>query len=352
MNENDLSTALQARVLEAIANRTPLRIFGGGSKDFYGRCNEGQAFDVSGHCGVVGYEPSELVITARAGTPLSEIEALLAQHKQMLPFEPPHFGSAATLGGCVAAGLSGPRRPWAGAVRDAVLGVAMLNGQGELLRFGGQVMKNVAGYDVSRLMAGSLGTLGVLLELSLKVLPRPAQEITLLHEADADTAQRKIIAWSRLPLPLSATLHHGRQLRVRLSGTAEGVQAAQRQIGGDLLGDHALWNEVREQRLDYFEDEAPLWRLSLPAAARIDLPGDWLSEWGGAQRWLHSDAPSAKIRAAAAMAGGHATLFRGHDSSGETFQPLPPTMLRLHQRIKQALDPHGIFNPGRMYAEL
>lgn len=351
MNENDISKDLQMRVQSAIADNTPLRIFGGGSKDFYGRCNEGQAFDVSGHRGVIGYEPSELVVTARAGTPLSEIEALLAQHNQMLPFEPPHFGPTATLGGCIAAGLAGPRRPWAGAVRDAVLGVVLLNGKGELLRFGGQVMKNVAGYDVSRLMTGSLGTLGVLLELSIKVLPRPAREITLLHETDAASAQQKIVAWSRLPLPLSATLHHGKQLHVRLSGTAEGVKAARERIGGDLIEDDQPWAAVREQRLAYFASDLPLWRLSIPTTAQIELPGDWLSEWGGAQRWLCSDAPAAKIRAAAATAGGHATLFRGHDGSGEPFQPLPPALLRLHQRVKQALDPHGVFNPGRMYAE-
>ncbi len=351
MAEHDLTEALQARVLEAIALRRPLRIFGGGSKDFYGRCNEGQALDISGHSGVITYDPSELVITARAGTPLHEIETLLTQHGQMLPFEPPHFGPNATLGGCVATGLSGPRRPWAGAVRDAVLGIKLLNGKGEVLRFGGQVMKNVAGYDLSRLMAGSLGTLGILLEVSVKVLPRPAQEITLLQETDAETIQHKLIAWSRLPLPLSATLNHAGRLYLRLSGTTEGIQAARGQIGGDLLEDNAIWADVREQRLAFFTDE-PLWRLALPSIAHIALPGDWLSEWGGALRWLRTDQPAAKIRAAAATAGGHATLFRGHDGSGEVFQPLPLGLLKLHRRVKHALDPHGIFNPGRLYAEL
>ena len=351
MNEHDLTETLQARVLEAIALRRPLRILGSGSKDFYGRCTKGQALDIGDHSGVLTYEPSELVITARAGTPLNQIETLLTQHGQMLPFEPPHFGPNATLGGCVATGLSGPRRPWAGAVRDAVLGVKLLNGKGEVLRFGGQVMKNVAGYDLSRLMAGSLGTLGILLEISIKVLPRPAQEITLRQELDAETAQQKLIAWSRLPLPISASLHHAGQLHVRLSGTIEGIQAACDQIGGDRLDGNGIWDDIREQRLDFFTDE-PLWRLALPATARIALTGDCLSEWGGALRWLHTGQPAAGIRAVAATAGGHATLFRGHDGGGEVFQPLPPALLKLHQRMKQALDPHGIFNPGRLYATL
>ena len=357
MNATDLTTDLQTRVRDAAERGTPLAIRAGGSKAFYGRAMAGEALELKEHRGVVSYEPTELVVTARAGTPLAELEALLAAQGQMLPFEPPHFGapgqiSAATVGGMVAAGLSGPGRPWAGSVRDAVLGVKILNGKGEALSFGGQVMKNVAGYDLSRLMAGSLGTLGVILEVSLKVLPKPAQTLTLVQQATADEAAARLSAWGRLPLPISATLHLAGRLYMRLSGTGLGVAAARSAIGGETA-DAAIWDDVREQNMDFFRTDANLWRLSLPPAApAIDLPGEVLSEWAGAQRWLKSDAPAAKVRAAAAVAGGHATLFRGHNGSAEVFHPLQPVLLGLHQRLKQSLDPRGIFNPGRMYAEL
>jgi glycolate oxidase FAD binding subunit len=352
MTDCDLTSELQARVRDAAERGTPLAIRGGGSKAFYGRAVQGEPLEVAGHRGVVSYEPTELVITARAGTPLAEVEALLAGRGQMLPFEPPHFGGQATIGGMVAAGLSGPARPWAGAVRDAVLGVKILNGRGEILSFGGQVMKNVAGYDLSRLMAGALGTLGVILEVSLKVLPRPARMTTLVQELDAAGAARHLAAWGRQPLPISATLHQEDRLYIRLSGTALGVAAAQKTIGGEAA-DAGIWEDLREQRLDFFQTGLPLWRLSLPAAAgRLDLPGDSLSEWGGALRWLKTGLPAAKVRAAAAVAGGHATLFRGHDGQGEVFRPLSPVLMGLHQRLKQSLDPRGILNPGRMYAGL
>lgn len=350
MTDCDLTNELQSRVRDAAESGTPLAIRGGGSKAFYGRTVRGEPLELSGHRGVVSYEPTELVVTARAGTPLGEIEALLAGRGQMLPFEPPRFTEHATVGGMVAAGLSGPGRPWAGAVRDAVLGVKIINGRGEVLCFGGQVMKNVAGYDISRLMAGSLGTLGVILEVSLKVLPKPAQVTTLLQVADAAEAARHLAAWGRHPLPISASLHFEDRLYIRLSGTALGVAAARKTIGGEA-SDAAIWADLREQRLDFFQGDAGLWRLSLPPAANLHLPGEVLTEWGGAQRWLRTDAPAAKVRAAAAVAGGHATLFRGHDGSAEVFQPLPPVLLGLHERLKQSLDPQGILNPGRMYAE-
>lgn len=352
MTDIDLTSELQARVRGASENGTPLAIRGGGSKAFYGRATQGEPLDMAGHRGVVSYEPTELFITVRAGTPLAEVEALLAERDQMLPFEPPHFGATATVGGMVAAGLSGPGRPWAGAVRDAVLGVKLINGQGEVLSFGGQVMKNVAGYDLSRLMAGALGTLGVILEVSLKVLPRPAQVVSLVQEADAAEAGRRLADWGRLPLPISASLHHGGRLYLRLSGTALGVSAARKALGGEET-DSGIWVAAREQRLEFFQTERPLWRLSLPPAADgLDLPGETLTEWGGALCWLKTDAPAARVRAAATVAGGHATLFRGHDGTAEVFQPLSPVLLGLHQRLKQSLDPRGILNPGRMYAEL
>jgi len=347
---NDISLALQARVQEALADKTPLVIQAGGSKAFYGRKGVGTPLDVKGHAGIVSYAPTELVVTVRCGTLLAYLEAVLAGQGQMLPFEPPHFMDGATVGGMVAAGLSGPRRPWSGAVRDAVLGVKLLTGKGEILNFGGQVMKNVAGYDVSRLLAGSLGSLGVILEVSLKVLPQPAKEITLVQEADAATALARLTAWQGKAWPLSASLHDGERLWLRLSGAHAGVNAARDALGGEEVQDASLWLRARDQGLPFFQAGKPLWRLSLPPSTPVlDLPGTWLTEWGGAQRWLVSEAPAASIRAAAAAVGGHATWFRGHDGKGEVFHPLPMPLKTLNQRLKASFDPDGIFNPGVMF---
>lgn len=347
-----MEAELIERVKQAAETASPLCIRGGGSKTFYGRHCAGELLDVSGHRGIVSYEPSELVVTARAGTPLAEIEAVLAEHGQLLPFEPPHFGPGATLGGMVAAGLSGPRRPWGGSVRDAVLGVRLINGRGEALRFGGQVMKNVAGYDLSRLMAGALGSLGVLLEVSVKVLPRPAEERTRMFELSAESAAARQLEWGRLPLSLSGTLYDGERLFVRLCGSARGVAAGLEALGGAEVSD-APWQAVKEQTLPFFLGDGPLWRICLPAAApSLNLPGAGLTEWGGALRWLRTDLPAERVRQRAAALGGHATLFRGHDGRGEVFTPLAPVLYALHKRVKRALDPQDIFNPGRMYAEL
>ena len=364
------------QVKQAISRRTPICIVGGGSKSFFGRACNGEALDVSGHRGIVAYEPTELVITARAGTPLAEIEAALAANNQMLPFEPPHFSpptraaeresyvhtdnphslspalsrsrergqNSATLGGMVAAGLSGPRRPWGGSVRDAVLGVKLLNGRGEVLRLGGQVMKNVAGYDVSRLMVGALGTLGVLLEVSVKVLPRPACERTLVFEGDAKTLPAT--------LPISASIQFDGKNFLRLSASSRCVEMAAGSLGGEAA-DPAIWAAVRDQTLPFFQTDLPLWRISLPPAApALNLPGNELIEWAGAQRWLATDLPAETIRQRVGALGGHATLFRNHTAADLVFQPLPAAMLALHQRVKKSLDPHGIFNPGHLYAEL
>jgi glycolate oxidase FAD binding subunit len=319
-----------------------------------GREPVGEPLSLAGHAGILSYEPSELVVTARSGTPLAELEAALESQGQMLAFEPPHLGPEATIGGCVAAGLSGPRRPYGGAVRDHVLGVRLLNGRGEVLRFGGEVMKNVAGYDLSRLMVGALGTLGVLLDVSLKVLPRPAVEITLRRPASAAEAIETMNRWAGRPLPLSAGAFDGELLHVRLSGTESGVRAARRVVGGDPVDDGgAFWQRLREQRHAVFETARPLWRLSVPPATPpLDLPGRQLVDWGGAQRWVLTDAPAQQVRALAAGAGGHATLFRGGDRSGEVFHPLAPPIAALHRRLKAAFDPQGLFNPGRLYADL
>ncbi len=351
--DNDFSVELADKVREAADKKMPLRIVGSGTKAFYGRPVEGQPLCVAGHRGIVSYEPTELTVTARAGTPLAELERLLAQKNQMLAFEPPHFGAGATLGGTIACGFSGPRRPYAGAARDFVLGVRIVNGKGECLRFGGEVMKNVAGYDVSRLMVGSLGTLGVLLEVSLKVLPRPAAEVTLAISMDAAEAIQRMNEWAGRPLPLSAACHVGDTLYMRLSGSANAVKAARVKLGGEIVArSEEFWRKLREHELGFFAGDTPLWRLSLPpACAPLELPGKWLYDWGGAQRWLRSEAPADEIFRTAKQAGGHATLFRGGERGGNVFHPLPPALAALHRRLKQALDPAGILNPGRIGEE-
>ncbi|HKJ71677.1 MAG TPA: glycolate oxidase subunit GlcE [Gammaproteobacteria bacterium] len=352
--DNDRTAELQAGLREALADGAPLAIRGGGTKAFYGREIAGRPLEVSGHSGIVHYEPTELVVTARAGTPLAALEALLAEHGQQLACEPPHFGDGATVGGMVAAGLAGPRRPWGGAVRDAVLGVRVLGGDGEVLHFGGEVMKNVAGYDLSRLMAGSLGVLGVILEVSLKVLPVPAVTTTRVLEADAGAALARLAEWGRQPLPLTGAAHVDGRLHLRLAGNASAVAEAAERVGGEEhSGGEAFWTDLREQRLAFFAGEVPLWRLSLPPAAPLTaVAGERLIDWGGAQRWLRTDAPAETVQAAAREAGGHAARFRGGDRTGEVFAPLSPALSSLHRSLKRALDPHGLFNPGRMYSEL
>ena len=349
--EADLSQ-LSERVRSAASTNKPLRIRGSGSKDFYGYALEGEPLDMRSYAGVLAYEPTELVITARAGTPLAEVERTLAAGNQMLAFEPPHFGPNATLGGCVAAGFSGPRRAAAGSVRDFVLGVKTMHAQGEVLSFGGQVMKNVAGFDLSRLMAGSFGTLGVVLEVSLKVLPRPEQEVTLRLEIDQARAIESMNRWAAQPLPISATCWTDGALTLRLSGSALGLTAAQKKVGGSLVEDAgAFWEAVREQRLDAFRG-ATLWRMSINSTtAPLDLPGAQLLEWNGALRWLASDAPAEHVFALARGAGGHATRFRG-GQPGTPVMQLDPGVLAVHRRLKAALDPQGIFGPRRLHADL
>jgi len=347
----DASQQLLDRVRAALAGGTPLRIQGGGSKAFLGRPVQGVALDSGEHRGIVRYDPTELVVTVRAGTPLAELEAALEAEGQMLACEPPHFGAHATVGGMIAAGLSGPRRPWSGAVRDFVLGSRVITGLGTQLRFGGEVMKNVAGYDLSRLMAGSFGCLGLITEVSLKVLPRPRACRSLRLEMSLEQALRRLARWGRQPMPISAASHDGRTLQLRLEGGESSVSAAAATLGGEPL-DAAYWHDLREQRLPFFADPRPLWRLSLPPnAPALTLPGEQLVDWGGAQRWLKTDADADTVRAIAAAAGGHAACWTpGHVDS--PFQPLDPLLLRYHRQLKAQLDPKGIFNPGRMYAEV
>ncbi len=333
-------------------SHTPLRIRGAGSKDFYGGMLSGEVLDVAGYRGIVAYEPTELYITARCGTPLAEVEAALAGKGQMLACEPPHF-SGATVGGCVAAGLSGPRRQQAGAVRDFVLGVKLVDGTGQVLNFGGQVMKNVAGYDVSRLLAGSLGTLGVLAEVTLKVLPRPVAERTLVFALDAGESIARLNQWGGQPLPISASFWHDGKLWLRLSGARAAVEAASGKLGGSVVPEaDSLWQSVREQTHPAFAGGI-LWRLALPSTAGDPgLDGLRAIEWGGALRWYAGEQEA--VRGAAARLGGHAVLYRAPESlrcREDAFAPLSPALLALHRRLKKAFDPRGILNPGRLYAE-
>jgi glycolate oxidase FAD binding subunit len=383
---------LAGRIRAAAGSGTPLRIRGGGSKDFYGEAAQGELLETAPLAGVISYEPTELVVTARAGTPLAELEALLAEHQQCLPFEPPHFGSrgepspaplggeargpgphdsgpaagsAATVGGMVASGLSGPARASAGSVRDYVLGLTMINGRGEILTFGGQVMKNVAGYDVSRLVAGSLGTLGLIAEVSLKVLPVASAEATLKFELSQAEALRRLNAWGGQPLPLNAScwvddagVH---TLYLRLRGAVAAVEAACKKLGGERMDNAPVaadWRACRDQRLPWFTDrrDRDLWRLSVPQTAPVlDLPELPVIEWHGGQRWVSGEPGDAgRLREAASRAGGHATLFApasGRPHATGRFAALAAPLDRIHRELKRQFDPAGILNRGRMYAD-
>ncbi|MFO0232193.1 MAG: glycolate oxidase subunit GlcE [Burkholderiales bacterium] len=352
--------ALRDCVRAADAARIRRRRRGGGTKDFYGEPAGGEPLDLRPLSGIVSYEPTELVVSARCGTPLAELEAALAERRQCLPFEPPHFGAGATVGGMVAAGLSGPRRASAGAVRDYVLGAVLMNAQGELLHFGGQVMKNVAGYDVSRLLAGSLGILGPIVQVSLKVLPVPPAEATVLMSAGLREALESMNRWAGEPLPISATAWHAGDLGVRFSGARAAVEAAVARFvdaHGALPVEPAqaasVWTGLREHTDPFFDGELPTWRLSVPPTAQpFEFPGRQLVEWGGALRWFRTDVDPAVVRQAAATVGGTATLFRSRDRAPGVFPPLAPAVLELHRRIKREFDPRGIFNPGRLVAGL
>ncbi|AXJ04579.1 glycolate oxidase subunit GlcE [Pseudomonas fluorescens] len=347
----DDSAALLEQVNRALENATPLRIQGANSKAFLGRIVGGEILDTRAHRGIVSYDPTELVITARCGTPLAELLAVLDASQQMLACEPPAFADDATVGGMIATGLSGPRRPWSGSVRDFVLGTRIITGHGKHLRFGGEVMKNVAGYDLSRLMAGSYGSLGVITEVSLKVLPKPRACLSLSLQMTGEQALLRLAEWGQQPLPISAACHDGRQLRLRLEGGEGSVAAARDRLGGELI-DNSLWADLNEQRLDFFDEDQPLWRLSVPLnTPPLNLPGEQWLDWGGAQRWLKSTAEASVIRKVVSDVGGHATCY-SHGLIDEPFHPLTPALLHYHRQLKRQLDPRGIFNPGRLYAEL
>ncbi len=363
---SDDSIALQLQVQEALLQKQALTIKGSGSKNFFGGLikNNLTPLSVIKHCGVVNYEPKELVITARAGTSLAAIQSLLAEQGQMLAFEPPAFSEQATLGGTIACGLSGPRRPYAGSARDFVLGSKIINGQAEILHFGGEVMKNVAGYDVSRLMVGALGTLGLILEVSLKVLPLPEQEISLTLEYPVNEAIEQMNKWSATPLPISAACYDGANLYIRLSGAAAAVSAGSKRIGGDIIADgKAFWYSVRELRHGFFNSDKFLWRLSLPSdTPYIELPGKQFIDWGGALRWYIANTDDNQdLFSIITRHGGQVSLFRASADNtaknnylrhNDAFHPLSTALLDLHKQLKHAFDPQGIFNPGRLYREL
>jgi glycolate oxidase FAD binding subunit len=366
-NDPELSRLVD-RVHSARAASIALDIKGGGSKHFYAEAPVGEPLDMRALAGISSYEPSELVVTARAGTTLAELESVLAERGQCLAFEPPRCAPGCTLGGMIAAGLSGPSRASTGAVRDFTLGVTLLNGYGEVLSFGGQVMKNVAGYDVSRLVTGSWGVLGAICEASIKVLPVRPATVTLAFSVEEPQALSCLWTWGTRALPLHASTWMEGRLLVRLGGAESAVQEARRDLcaampgGGPLDADlaSAWWESIRDQRHAFFRfSDAELargeclWRLSLPATTvPLQLPGRQLIEWGGALRWWRSAAPADVMRSAAAQAGGHATLVRAVHKSAGAFAPPGAAAMRIHRNLKAAFDPAGVFNPGRLYAGL
>jgi glycolate oxidase FAD binding subunit len=354
--------------IDTIAERVrgasaPFAIRGTGSKEFYGEPVRGEPLSTLELKGITSYEPTELVVTVRAGTAIADLEAALAERGQQLAFEPPRFGGRGSVGGMVAAGLAGPARAAAGSVRDHLLGATLVDGRGDVVRFGGRVMKNVAGYDVSRALAGSLGILGVICEVSLKVVPLPAAIGTLEFHVDEAEALRRLDRWAGQPLPVSASAWRDGRLYLRLAGAAAAVEAAARGLGGDALDPGIaaqLWRGLRDhdgtfhhRALDAVEQGRTWWRISLPAAtAPLALDGDLLIEQGGTLRWLVTDHDAATVRAAASRAGGHATQFRALDRSPGVFAPLSAPLARLHRALKHAFDPRSLFNPGRLYPGL
>lgn len=353
---SDLSQQLQEQVLNARLEQQPLKIVGGGSKAFMGRASTGSILNMAGHSGIVDYQPVELVLTARAGTSLIEIEAVLAEHNQVLAFEPPCFSNAATLGGTLACNQSGPGRPWTGSIRDHVLGTRVINGLGEHLRFGGQVMKNVAGYDVSRLQAGAMGTLGIITEISLKVLPKPAASRTLVWEMEAKEAIHFMNNLASRPKPLSAACWLAGYVYVRLSGAHSAVDATVSAFQKEwqvteLEEPENFWQQLNFQQLAFFSTGAPLWRFSVNSAANIDeLDAHCLIDWGGAQRWYAASADKQQMQVSAAQAGGQVSLFSGGNRQLEVMHEPPLALKIIQQRVKKAFDPDAILNPGRLYS--
>ena len=350
--DNNLELELQQRVTQALASGTALAIRGGGSKSFYGQSVEGEPLELGLHTGIIDYDPAELVITLRAGCKLADVEALLAENNQMLGFEPLQLNESSTIGGVVASALAGPRRAWAGRVREFILGAKILSGRGEIMNFGGRVIKNVAGFDVSRLMVGALGTLCVILEVSLRLIPCFETEQTLVFE---HSSSKEHINWvnalSSKPLPLSASLWYGGCSSIRLSGSHQGVDSAVQQLGGDK--EQNIWPDLRQQKHKFFSAEGFILRLSLPQTCEQFLSDEIeLIEWGGALRWMSGDSDLQSLRQKIEKLNGSLCVYRGAGVDTEIFQPLSKPMMRLHRSLKSSFDPAGILNPGRLYPGL
>jgi glycolate oxidase FAD binding subunit len=344
----------QQQIQSAYETEMPLCIQGGNSKAFYGHDVSGEILDVSQNAGVISYEPTELVITVRAGTTVAEINQVLAAENQILPFDPPCFTEATTIGGAVACGLTGPGRPYIGATRDFILGIKTVSGKGEIMSFGGQVMKNVAGYDVSRLMSGSFGTLGVLLEVSLKVLPKPDYEMTVIGRFNAEEAIHLMNQWAGQPFPISATSYEQEQLFIRLSGHKKAVLSAKEKLQlVEYSDDDFSWDRLRDQQHNFFKEAKTLWRLSIPSATKkLLLDEKQLIEWGGALRWLDSNEPAEQLREMITQVGGQATLFRTGKKIAEIFHPLSEGIKKIHIGLKDAFDPKNILNRGKLYRDV
>jgi glycolate oxidase FAD binding subunit len=354
----DNTDYLISQVKDAYSKKLPLQIVAGNSKIFYGRKISYKEITLNSHSGVINYEPSELVITVRAGTPLSEINTELEKNSQMLAFEPPSYNSNSTIGGTIACGLSGSRRPFTGAARDFVLGTRILNGKGELLKFGGEVIKNVAGYDTSRLMTGALGTLGVLLDVSIKVIPRPEYEVTLIQTLSLDSALNQMTYLKRQTHPISGLAYCFNHLFIRLSGTQNTVKNSVRSIGGDYYSNSKSdldfsWNKFDNHTLKFFNSERALWRISVkPNTPKLNIKGECFYNWAGAERWITSNCKNTEIFNTVAAVNGHATLYRFGDRTNDIFQPLPAALLKIHQELKKSFDPENILNPGKLYSEI
>lgn len=349
MKSTDCTSDLVESVREARAKCTPINIVGTGSKSFYGESEQARQaleLNITSHSGIINYEPSELVVRVRAGTSLTDLKRTLAAQGQVLPFDPPQYSGTGTVGGCVAAGLSGPGRILFGSIRDSVLGATIINGRGEALTFGGQVMKNVAGYDVSRLMVGAMGTLGVLLDVSFKVSPRPEVEITIRASVQPERLRESLLELHQTQLPVSGVAYFDKSLSVRLSSTESGVRSAGDRLQGDEIEDGGFWDDLRDHRHGYFQDIEDLWRVVVPTGAPFARAPE-LVEWTGALRWFKSADDS--IRQMAVDCGGHATLFKRQRSTLSSFQPLDPVAMEIHRRLKKSFDPDGVLNPGRMY---
>jgi len=347
ISDQDLHASFKEKVVESAANDLPLQIKGGGSKAFYGNPAKGEILEVAGHSGIIDYDPAELVITLRGGCKLVDVETLLAEQGQMFGFEPPHFSNDATIGGMVASGLAGPRRAFAGGIRDYILGAKILDGRGDVLNFGGRVIKNVAGFDVARLTVGSMGTLGVLLEVSLRVIPCFETETTLCFEHEnAEQHIRWINELAGQPLPISASLWHKGQSQIRLSGSQQGIESATKKLGGDVC--ESPWQDLRELSHDFFENQGNISRISIAPTQSFSLDRDQLIEWGGAQRWITGECDIERMRERLQDKQGSLCLFRS-DHSVPVFQSPDEVTMVLHRSVKSKFDPARIFNRGRFY---